>query len=36
MATPYLYALAAAGRTSLEKALDNLRSEMERGMKLMG
>ncbi|WP_257287494.1 alpha-hydroxy-acid oxidizing protein [Endozoicomonas sp. SESOKO2] len=36
MAMLYLYALAAAEKASLEKTLDNLRSEMERGMKLMG
>ncbi|WP_422134758.1 MULTISPECIES: alpha-hydroxy acid oxidase [unclassified Endozoicomonas] len=32
----YLYALAAAGRAGVEKALGNLCSEMERDMKLMG
>ena len=32
----YLYALAAAGRPGVEKALGNLRSEIERGMKLAG
>ena len=32
----YLYALAAAGQAGVEKALDNLRSEIERDMKLMG
>ena len=32
----YLYALAAAGRAGVEQALGNLRSEMERDMKLMG
>jgi len=32
----YLYALAAAGRAGVEKALENLRSEIERDMKLMG
>ncbi|WP_062269049.1 alpha-hydroxy acid oxidase [Endozoicomonas arenosclerae] len=32
----YLYALAAAGQAGVEKALGNLRSEMERDMKLMG
>ena len=32
----YLYALAAAGQGGVEKALSNLRSEIERDMKLMG
>ena len=32
----YLYALAAAGQCGVEKALSNLRSEIERDMKLMG
>jgi L-lactate dehydrogenase (cytochrome) len=32
----YLYALAAAGQAGIEKALSNLRSEIERGMMLMG
>jgi L-lactate dehydrogenase (cytochrome) len=32
----YLYALAAAGQAGVEKALGNLESEIERGMKLMG
>jgi len=32
----YLYALAAAGRPGVEKALQNLRDEIERDMKLMG
>ena len=32
----YLYALAAAGQAGVEKALSNLRSEIERDMKLMG
>ncbi len=32
----YLYALAAAGQPGVERALGNLRSEIERGMKLMG
>ncbi len=32
----YLYALAAAGQAGVEKALGNLRSEIERDMKLMG
>lgn len=32
----YLYALAAAGQAGVEKALGNLRAEIERGMKLMG
>jgi L-lactate dehydrogenase (cytochrome) len=32
----YLYALAAAGQVGVEKALSNLRSEIERGMMLMG
>jgi L-lactate dehydrogenase (cytochrome) len=31
-----LYALAAAGQKGVEKALSNLRSEIERDMKLMG
>ncbi len=32
----YLYALAAAGQPGVEKALLNIRSEIERDMKLMG
>jgi len=32
----YLYALAAAGQPGVEKALANLRGEIERDMKLMG
>jgi L-lactate dehydrogenase (cytochrome) len=32
----YLYALAAAGRPGVERALHNMRSEIERDMKLMG
>ncbi len=32
----YLYALAAAGQKGVERALSNLRSEIERDMKLMG
>jgi L-lactate dehydrogenase (cytochrome) len=32
----YLYALAAAGQSGVEKALQNLRTEIERDMKLMG
>jgi len=32
----YLYALAAGGQKGVEKALTNLRSEIERDMKLMG
>lgn len=32
----YLYALAAAGQPGVEKALSNMRAEIERGMKLMG
>lgn len=32
----YLYALASAGQAGVEKALSNLESEIERGMKLMG
>jgi L-lactate dehydrogenase (cytochrome) len=32
----YLYALAAAGQAGVEKALGNLRGEIERDMKLMG
>lgn len=32
----YLYALAAGGQAGVEKALSNLRTEIERGMKLMG
>ena len=32
----YLYALAAAGQAGVERALENLRSEIERDMKLMG
>ena len=31
-----LYALAAAGEAGVEKALNNLRAEIERDMKLMG
>ena len=31
-----LYALAAAGQAGVERALENLRAEMERDMKLMG
>jgi L-lactate dehydrogenase (cytochrome) len=32
----YLYALAAAGQPGVERALGQYRSEIERGMKLMG
>lgn len=32
----YLYALAAAGQPGVERALSNLRSEIERDLKLMG
>ena len=32
----YLYALAAGGQKGVEKSLTNLRSEIERDMKLMG
>jgi isopentenyl diphosphate isomerase/L-lactate dehydrogenase-like FMN-dependent dehydrogenase len=32
----YLYALAAAGQEGVERALGNLKSEMERDMRLMG
>ena len=32
----YLYALAAAGQAGVERALGNLRGEIERDMKLMG
>ncbi|MCK1641050.1 alpha-hydroxy-acid oxidizing protein [Bradyrhizobium sp. 157] len=32
----YLYPLAAAGQAGVERALDLMRSELERGMKLMG
>jgi transposase InsO family protein len=32
----YLYALAAAGQPGVERALENLRAEIERDMKLMG
>ena len=32
----YLYALAAAGEAGVAQALSNLRTEIERGMKLMG
>ena len=32
----YLYALAAAGQDGVERALNQYRSEIERGMKLMG
>jgi L-lactate dehydrogenase (cytochrome) len=32
----YLYALAAAGQAGVERALANLRAEIERDMKLMG
>jgi L-lactate dehydrogenase (cytochrome) len=31
-----LYALAAAGQAGVEKALANMRAEIERDMKLMG
>jgi L-lactate dehydrogenase (cytochrome) len=30
----YLYALAAAGQAGVERALENLRAEIERDMKL--
>ena len=32
----YLYALAAAGQRGVEKALSNMKAEIERDMKLMG
>jgi L-lactate dehydrogenase (cytochrome) len=32
----YLYALAAGGQAGVERTLSNLRTEIERGMKLMG
>jgi len=32
----YLYALAAAGQPGVERALGNMRAEIERDMKLMG
>ena len=32
----YLYALAAGGQKGVEKALENLKLEIERDMKLMG
>ena len=32
----YLYALAAAGQPGVEKAINNMRNEIERDMKLMG
>ncbi|NIO10938.1 MAG: alpha-hydroxy-acid oxidizing protein, partial [Deltaproteobacteria bacterium] len=32
----YLYALSAAGQDGVEKILGNMRTEIERGMKLMG
>ena len=32
----YLYALAAGGQKGVEKAMTNLRNEIERDMKLMG
>jgi isopentenyl diphosphate isomerase/L-lactate dehydrogenase-like FMN-dependent dehydrogenase len=32
----YLYALAAGGQAGVERALENLRAEIERDMKLMG
>jgi L-lactate dehydrogenase (cytochrome) len=32
----YLYALAAAGQPGVEKALGDMRTEIERDMKLMG
>jgi isopentenyl diphosphate isomerase/L-lactate dehydrogenase-like FMN-dependent dehydrogenase len=32
----YLYALAAAGQEGVERALGNLKSEIERDMRLMG
>jgi L-lactate dehydrogenase (cytochrome) len=32
----YLYALVALGQAGVERALENLRAEIERDMKLMG
>jgi len=32
----YLYALAAAGQAGVDRSLNNLKAEIERGMKLMG
>ena len=32
----YLYALSAAGQPGVERALSQYRTEIERGMKLMG
>ncbi len=32
----YLYALAAAGQKGVERALNNMKNEIERDMKLMG
>ena len=32
----YLYPLAAAGQAGVERALELMRTEIERGMKLMG
>ena len=32
----YLYALAAGGQKGVEKAIGNLKAEIERDMKLMG
>jgi L-lactate dehydrogenase (cytochrome) len=32
----YLYALAAGGQAGVEKAINQYRMELERGMKLMG
>ena len=32
----YLYALAAAGQAGVERALQNLKTEIERDMKLLG
>ena len=32
----YLYALAAGGQKGVEKAISNLKNEIERDMKLMG
>ena len=32
----YLYALAAAGQPGVEKAINNMKNEIERDMKLMG
>jgi L-lactate dehydrogenase (cytochrome) len=32
----YLFPLAAAGQAGVERALDLMRAEIERGMKLMG